>query len=88
MPNGAHLSMMQARILKGEGMTAGVSDLILLHPSADGKWAALCLEMKAGKGRQSELQKAWQKAVESCGCYRYAVVRSFDEFRELINSYL
>lgn len=88
VPNGAHLSAVQARILKGEGMTSGVADLLLLHPSADGRWCGLAIEMKTAKGRQSPPQKAWQKAIEDAGCYRYAVVRSFEQFRELINNYL
>ena len=88
VPNGAHLSLMQAKILKGEGMTSGVADMLLLHPSADGMYCGLAIEFKAGRGRQSERQRAWQKALEDVGCYRYAVVRTFDEFRELINNYL
>ena len=88
VPNGAHLSKIQANILKGEGMKAGVADLLFLHPSADGRYCGLAIEFKWGKNRQSEAQKAWQKALESLGCYRYAVVYSFDEFKELINNYL
>lgn len=88
VPNGAHLSKIQASILKGEGMTAGVSDLLLLHPSSDGQWCGLAIEMKTEKGRQSEWQKAWQKELEETGCYRYEVVRSFEQFRKLINDYL
>lgn len=88
VPNGAHLSLMQARILKAEGMTAGVADMLLLHPSADGVWAGLAVEFKTSKGRQSAFQKKWQEALEACGCYRYAVVRTFEEFKELLNSYL
>ena len=88
VPNGAHLSQVQARILKAEGMTAGVSDMLLLHPSADGKHCALCLEFKFGTGTQSPLQVAWQQEVERTGCYRYEVVRSFEEFRRIIENYL
>ena len=88
VPNGAHLSMMQARIFKGEGMTSGVADMLLLHPSADGHWCGLAIEFKTEKGRQSQRQKEWQKALESVGCYRYEIVRNFEEFRTLINNYL
>ena len=88
VPNGAHLSLMQAKILKGEGMTSGVADMLLLHPSEDGRWCGLAIEMKAGKGRQSQRQKEWQKALDETGCYRYEVVRSFDDFRKLINEFL
>lgn len=88
VPNGAHLSQIQARVLKGEGMTAGVADMLLLHPSADGAYAGLAIEFKAGKNTQSALQKTWQAALESSGCYFYAVVRSFDDFKQLIDNYL
>lgn len=88
VPNGAHLSMMQAKILKGEGMTAGVADVLFLHPSADRKYYGLAIEFKVAKGRQSERQKAWQKALEAVGCYKYEVVRTFEEFKDLITSYL
>ena len=39
------------------------------------------------KTYQSPAQKEWQAAVESVG-YKYAVVRSLEEFIQLINSYL
>lgn len=61
VPNGAHLSAIQAKILKGEGMTAGVADVLFLHPSADGAYAGLAIEFKTAKGRQSESAefRAW-----------------------------
>lgn len=37
---------------------------------------------------EDEWQRIAHAGNEDAGCYRYAVVRSFDEFRELINSYL
>lgn len=88
VPNGVHTSATQAQIAYAEGMVAGVADLILLHPSADRHYAALCIEMKTAKGRQSDYQKAWQKAVEETQAYRYEVVRSFEEFKTLIGNYL
>lgn len=88
VPNGAHLSAIQAKILKAEGMTAGVADMLLLHPSADGRYAALAIEFKTAQGRQSARQKEWQAAFEMPRCYLYAVVRSYEQFRDLINNYL
>lgn len=38
-------------------------------------------------GRQSDSQKKWQEAVTAAG-YAYAVVRSLEEFRALIEDYL
>lgn len=67
------------------GSGTGVSDLLLLYPS--GKYHALCVEMKTPKGRQSEVQKAWQRAVERAG-YKYALCRSLDDFITTIEKYL
>ena len=88
----------EAGIMKGEGVWSGVSDCILLVPSKG--YHGLCIEFKRKwfeadkKGRivekrsyQEKEQKEWQALVEAQG-YRYAVVRSLDEFKELINSYL
>lgn len=86
VPNGAHLSQVQARILKAEGMTAGVPDMIFMQHSADYKYACLCIEFKTEKGRQSEHQKAFEEALPKD--YRYDIVRSFEQFKELIDYYL
>ena len=85
IPNGGQRNVIVAAKLKAEGVLAGVSDLLLLVPNRD--YHALCIEMKSGKGRQTENQKAWQKEVEKHG-YKYAVCRSFDEFMKTINEYL
>jgi hypothetical protein len=39
--------------------------------------------MKYEKGRQSPVQIEWQGKVEAAG-YRYEIIRSFEEFKELI----
>ncbi len=88
VPNGVRTTATQARIAYAEGLVSGVADLILLHPSGDGRFAALLIEMKTAKGKQSPKQKEWQLAVESVGIYRYAVAHSFTEFQNLINNYL
>ena len=88
VPNGYRTSPSQARIAKAEGLVAGVADVLLLYPSADGSCAGLCIEFKTAKGRQSENQKAWQRAVESTGRYRYVLVRSFEQFKQLLTGYL
>lgn len=70
--------------MKAEGVVSGVSDLLLLVPSR--QYHGLCIEFKTDKGRQSEAQKEWQRAVELQGfCYR--VVRSLDEFIDLLAWY-
>ena len=85
VPNGAVMSPVTARIMKAEGIVAGVSDLILLVPS--GNWHALCIEMKTEVGRQSKEQVEWQKEVEAQG-YRYSVCRSCKDFLVTVKGYL
>ena len=85
VPNGAVMSPVTARIMKAEGIVAGVSDLILLVPS--GNYHALCIEMKTETGRQSKEQKEWQEAVEAQG-YRYSLCRSCKDFLVAVKSYL
>lgn len=85
VPNGSHRNRVTAAILKGEGVLAGVSDLILLIPNSE--YTALCIEMKSGAGRQIDSQRQFQQAAESVG-NRYVVIRSFDEFKSEIDNYL
>ena len=85
VPNGGARSAITGAILKAEGVTRGVADLLLLVPNK--KYHGLCIEMKTPKGRQSPEQKQWQKAVEDQGYY-YAVCRCFDDFYNLVEWYL
>lgn len=85
VPNGGHRDKVTAAMMKAEGVTAGVADLLLLVPSKGHH--ALCIEMKTEKGRQSPEQKAWQKKAENQG-YKYVVCRSLGQFIEIINNYL
>lgn len=85
VPNGGHRNIQTARALKAEGVTAGVSDLMLLV-SRHG-YHALCIEVKTIVGRQSASQKAWEAKVEAQG-FKYAVVRSLEDFASLMSWYL
>lgn len=85
VPNGGARNRVTGAIMKAEGVVAGVSDLILLYPSGD--YHGLCIEMKTRTGQQSQSQKTWEAEV-ICHDYRYAVVRSFEEFQKVINEYL
>lgn len=73
--------------MKKEGLTPGVSDLILLKPSNG--YASLCIEMKTTeKGSvQRESQKVWQQAAESAG-NKYVVCRTLEEFMAVVKEYL
>lgn len=83
--NGGFRKATEAKIMKGEGVRSGVADLILLIPK--GIYSALCLEMKTSEGKQSDLQKSWQELAEKHG-NKYIICRSFDQFRDEIQSYL
>lgn len=77
---------------KSIGVTPGVADLVLLVPEywpmpLNPHCNALCIEMKSSVGRQSDTQKEWQKHCESVG-NKYVVVRSLDEFKRVIASYI
>jgi len=85
VPNGGARNKIEASILKGEGVVAGAADLLLLVPK--GESGALGIEIKAGKGRQTENQKLWQQSFEQAG-NKYNVCRNFDEFKEIIEDYL
>ena len=84
VPNGGRRDRVTGAILKAEGAVAGVADLLLLVPNTI--YHGLCIEMKTPKGRQSPMQKEWQIAVEGME-YKYAVVRCFEEFQQVIRDY-
>ena len=86
VPNGGRRDGITGARLKEEGVLAGVADLILLVPNAD--YHALLIEMKTPKGRQSDSQRAWQRAVAGNDDYLYVVVRSLEEFIKVIEEYL
>lgn len=86
VPNGGRRDGVTGARLKEEGVLAGVADLILLVPNA--KYHALLIEMKTPKGRQSDSQRAWQRAVAGNGDYLYVVCRSLEEFMRIIEVYL
>ena len=87
VPNGGARNKREAGILKGEGVTAGVADVILLKPS--GGFASLCVEFKTeDKGsNQRDTQKRWQEVAETAG-NKYVICRSFDDFYREVRSYL
>lgn len=85
VPNGGFRNKREAGIMKAEGVTAGVADVILLKPS--GGYASLCVEFKTEDGRQQPSQKEWQTAAEGAG-NKYVIVRSFDAFKEEVENYL
>lgn len=87
VPNGGGRSRIEGAVMKGEGVTAGVSDLVFLE--ARGGYGSLCIEMKTRErsSKQRPSQKAWQEAAERAG-NRYVVVRSFEAFRAQVSEYM
>lgn len=86
VPNGGRRDEVTGGKLKAEGVVAGVSDLILLKSNR--RYGALLIEMKTPKGRQSETQKWWQKAVCADGEYKYVICRSLDDCIKETEDYL
>lgn len=70
---------------KAMGMRAGFPDFIFLHPNKS--YGYLALELKSAKGRQTDHQKEYQRAVEQNGG-KYVIVRTLDEFISEVNSYI
>jgi len=85
VPNGGSRSVVEAKIMKSEGVTAGVSDCILLVGRHG--FNSLCIEFKIGDGKQTELQKEWAGISEANG-NKYVVCRDLEGFMEIINWYL
>lgn len=87
VPNGGARSRTEAAIMKGEGVTAGVADLLLLI--ARGGFGSLAIEMKddrkSSKQRPSQIQ--WQQSAERAG-NKYEIVRTFEDFQNVVNAYL
>jgi len=85
VPNGGYRMATTAKIMKAEGQRAGVADLILLLPRQG--YGALCIEMKRGKGRQSDAQKEFQRLCDQHG-QKYVVCRSLEDFMREVREYL
>lgn len=85
VPNGHVRNKITASICKAEGVRAGVADMFLSisHPL----WCGLYIEFKVGRGKQTDSQVSFQKAVEGMN-YRYEVVSDFDSFKDLIENYI
>lgn len=78
VPNGGSRNLYEARNLKNEGVMAGVSDLILVLNGV-----VVFLELKAGRNKQQESQKIFERKVKGLG-HQYYVVRSLDDVVEIL----
>lgn len=86
-PNGGRRNAREAARFKAMGTRAGFPDLILLLPSADGRFRFLAIELKTKAGRQSEHQKDYERLITEHGG-KYVVVRSVEEFIRVVTEYL
>lgn len=83
--NRADSSAISGAIRKAMGVTKGVADTMLAIQR--GGYGGMFVEFKTETGKQSDAQKEWQTIIENQR-YLYRVVRSLEEFKELINWYL
>jgi len=82
VPNGGSRNILEAKNLKLTGQMAGVSDLIVLLNNK-----CIFIEVKVEKGIQSEVQKVFENKVSLLG-FEYYLVRSLEEFKNVINDNL
>ena len=73
VPNGGQRAITTARMLKAEGCTAGVSDLIILE-----KGTCRFVEVKTAKGHQQESQKEFEEIVKAHNM-KYEIWRDIDD---------
>lgn len=85
IPNGGVRSKVEAAIMKGEGVRAGVADMFLA--ARNRFWAGFFIEFKFGKNKQTPAQIAFMEQVIKEG-YWYEVICDFDRFKNAIEDYL
>lgn len=86
IPNGSKRNLITAQMLKAEGVTAGIPDLMI--PIARNGFNGLFIEMKNGKaGRVTEAQQQMMEKLTFFG-YKTEVAHSFEEFHHIVTNYL
>lgn len=85
IPNGGKRGKLEAIRLKREGVKAGVPDLFL--PVARGDYHGLFIELKAGKGVASLMQREWIVRLEKQG-YRAQIAVGWEAAAKAIMEYL
>ena len=83
VPNGGRRDAREGARFKAQGVTAGVSDLILLVPRPH----ILLLELKIKGGKVSDAQKAWLAKAAAIG-HTAAVAYDFNAARAAIVSHI
>lgn len=85
-PNEGERTWFERVKLRQMGMRKGFPDLVLMMPRNG--YAALCIELKTASGRLSSAQLVELETLETLGRCKVSVVRSENDFRNLINDYL
>lgn len=85
VPNGGARNAWTAKIMKDEGVRAGVADLILQVPMNG--FASLQIEMKTPTGKQSNSQRTYERLVTKMKS-KYVVCRSLEDFQKAVREYL
>ena len=85
IPNGGLRNKVTAAKLKAEGVLAGVPDLFIATPNST--HSGLFIEMKAGRGKPTELQIEMHERLYYSG-YMVAVCNRFEQFQELVTKYM
>lgn len=83
--NGEPRDKATARKLKAAGVVPGVADLSL--DIARGGYHGLKVELKTAKGKQSPVQRDWQRLIAAQG-YLYIICRSLEQFQKEVTGYL
>lgn len=83
VPNGGLRNKIEAMKLQATGLTAGVSDMIVLYPNG------LCVFFEAKKegGKQSPAQKDFEESVLKLG-FNYELFYTFNEFKAKFTKYI
>jgi hypothetical protein len=76
VPNGGSRNLVEALNLKRTGLTAGVSDLILIV-----KDKIYFIELKAQNGKQSTSQKDFEKKVNDFG-FEYLIFNNLEDYKQ------
>ena len=83
VPNGGNRNLREAARLKQQGVTAGVSDLILLLP---GRVYFIELKNPNGKGRQSPSQREFEDTVRGYG-HEYLLWDKWAQVEQFVNAH-
>lgn len=86
VPNGGKRSLTAGGKQKAEGLTKGVSDIILLRQGRGYNY--LCIEMKFGKNKQSPEQKEFEGRVNEKREGYYYLAYSSQEAMKVLKWYL